>query len=1098
MGDVSSRVVVTGRGITAMNVLAVLFWLPVSVALADNSPLIHNSQTIGSQKYGTWGGDYNCSTCHVKGSSPNIKKISTEIRTPTGLRPVLFQRISASSNATPGVFGNDERTYDVNASRNVCEVCHHRTTYHTYSASKLSSREHPEHKSNNKDCNTCHKHRYGYRPPDTKECVDCHSTPPTSPDGMVSNAFGPTPPATAGAHDRHRNVEGMECHACHNNYGHGYQGNDSIEFGFRIDRRTWSGFSGISSVMGGTVTGTNNPLFNSLYAVAPGNPETILQFTNEWDLTCSVYCHGEGWRVPSGKQGGAVSWIQGPLGPCGTSSCHGTTPATPPNPGAPGAHTRHVGDLLMACTKCHDDYPNPHMVNGRVKWNLSGQGENATYKGFRIHSTSHLPGVESYGSCMNIYCHSNVQPDGGSGGPTLYRSVTWGDSVQLGCSGCHDGRVGDPTVIATGSHITHLTIGYPCGECHQGGGGDGPLMSHLDENIQVAFGRYSGLYSQMPLNRAGDGYGSCSSTYCHSDGRGVYRDVVWGANGTVGCSSCHKGGGSDPLSSGKHAEHLNSAALFGITLGCRDCHGGTVMDDQTLLPDRSRHINRFADYTGPRAGSFTGGVCSSYCHTDGKGGEPGVPVGWSDSSRIDDCRGCHGNSPLPAFASVAGEPNYENGGGGDLRANSHLTHTRNLVKTGASSCSICHANTVTQEGNTVRSGAPHMDRVIDVTFDLSVAGTGASYVPATRSCSSVQCHGGASIRWGDGGGASCTGCHPNLSPTHGKHIGDLVSSGAVTFYSFTANRSSGTVYRFGCASCHPTDISRHRNGTIDLTFNRFKVGGGGLSRLNNLVDGDGIGYSQITGTSVTCSLVYCHSSGRSPGNQSIHDFNSSPDWYGGSFPTNRCGGCHGNPPQYPGQSHYVASSSTGDDGRGGPYGETGHLMGIHPLSSYVGNNGTGYLGYSSSGNVAHGNPLVATTISCHLCHSGIVSSIRIDTYALEGTESRFRCGRCHTTSGRTPLQGGEIVGASLHVNGVKDVIFAPVTFRTKAQLANVANALGWSRYGEYKSPDSHDSFNLSLSTWDPQTKSCLTACHVNQSGIVWGGKLTCASCHANQ
>jgi hypothetical protein len=229
------------------------------------------------------------------------------------------------------------------------------------------------------------------------------------------------------------------------------------------------------------------------------------------------------------------------------------------------------------------------------------------------------------------------------------------------------------------------------------------------------------------------------------------------------------------------------------------------------------------------------------------------------------------------------------------------------------------------------------------------------------------------------------------------------------------------------------------------------------------------------------------------------DYRETPNWYNGTFPGgNRCGGCHDNPPQYAGQSHYVASSSMGNDGGAPPFREAGHMIGIHALSTYAGNNQNGYLGYSSSGNKAHGNPALATTIACYTCHSGIVSSTRVDTYAMTGTGSAFRCASCHTTGSRTPLQTGTIENAALHVNGSKDVVFAPVTFKTKAQLSNVANALGWSRNGNYKADDAYDSFSLGTSTWDSQTRTCLTACHVNQPNITWGAQLQCFSCHANQ
>jgi hypothetical protein len=118
-----------------------------------------------------------------------------------------------------------------------------------------------------------------------------------------------------------------------------------------------------------------------------------------------------------------------------------------------------------------------------------------------------------------------------------------------------------------------------------------------------------------------------------------------------------------------------------------------------------------------------------------------------------------------------------------------------------------------------------------------------------------------------------------------------------------------------------------------------------------------------------------------------------------------------------------------------------------------------------------------------------------------GTGSPFECSGCHTSSTPTKLQAGNILGTGLHVNGKKDVLF-PATaypFKTKAQLSNVANSGGsWTRNGGYKAAGSYDSTDLSTSTWNPVAKSCNTACHANQSGIIWGNKLKCLSCHANQ
>jgi|GEM_PF-2138414 len=2213
----SSKARISVMAVVGMAILIIGFFIAdnISPATANAAPpqLIHNSVNSASGKYGTWGTEYTCGTCHNKLAKNNIKYVNYTIATPTGKRRVIFDRYTATSNAVTGVFGNDLRTSYVDGSRNVCEVCHHRTIYHNYSATKLvqtgNSLTHPEHKSNKKDCNACHKHNLGYRPPQPGLCTDCHGVPPTNPSQLISNALGPIPPVDAGAHGTHRSQEGMECSTCHNNFGHGLLGNSMIEFGFRIDRKTWTAFSGISTVMSGTITATDNAAFNNNFAVAPGNPGTVLNRTTAWGTTCSVYCHGDGWAAPSGKAlTGEISWANGPLGSCSVAACHGTTSANPPNPGIPGAHTRHVGDLQLACTKCHPDYVSPHMVNGHVTWNMSGQGAAATYKGYQHFSTATLPGVAPYGDCDNIYCHSNVQPQGGVGGPDNYKLVRWGSSTTLTCDGCHGGKRTDAAPIGTGAHPKHISnYAYVCGDCHFGAGADGTLMNHLNNNVEVVFNTYSGSYGQMPTNTPGNGYDNCSANYCHSDGKGNKKVIGWGTAGPLACTACHKADqAGNAVNTGKHTAHVDNSGFLGTNYGCVTCHANTISDN-TTISNTSKHVNKLADYSGARAGRYNSstGTCSvSYCHSDGKGGSPAIVVSWKDSSVINDCKGCHGNSaggtfvsasgepnyantgadttfanshdrhmggvgmstcvychndtvsdtglktntfhlngsknvaagggksftylgnrtcsnischggpssikwgqslpadctgchgnnalsfapissgkhkahmnnetvlgknsrcatchaltansddrsiadvsvhgngfknytsPLagsrssystatgvcsasychtdgkgvqnlpftslngwkstatldctgchgnsspadfastagepnyvsagagtlrandhknhvdsgaascvfchadtvsvtgsiflnssthvnrridvkagngksftysagktcgdischggkgsftkvwgtpvtadctgchgnnavsfapissgrhkshinnadlgsnynctachaktinadersffnrnlhgngyvdysgvqagkspsydpatgacsatychtdgkgkqnvafglangwksatiysncagchgndmaPAFGSTAGEPNYPNAGESQLRANSHERHmggvggttcvychndtvtaagalkagtfhansTRdvaagggksfsydpgtgtcanischggpaparwgqlfpadctgchgnnalsfapmssgkhkahinnktvlgkdyacanchaltanaddrsigdasvhgngfknytsplagsrssyttatgvcsasychtdgkgqqnvtftsgngwkspadvqldckgchgnnspadfasvngepnyastgagtaranshknhvdsgadscvfchgatvtaagaiiqdstshvlnktidvfagggktfvygagkncsdischggkgsftqtwgapisadctgchgnnavsfapissgrhkshmnnpdlgsnysctachaktinadersfadrnlhgngyvdysgaragksssydtatgacsagychsdgkgaqnvafglgngwksttvfsncvgchgndtapdfssaagepnyatqgagqpranshkihvgsagaatcvychtntvntdgttikgnhtngvisyessaiagktftpgtgkscsnischgsgspaatwgdtlgcsgchggnagngpistgkhtahinnpdignnlgcadchaNVVNTdtsfsnrtlhangfanysgvmggssktacnaaychsdgkgspgvavdwntspafsncigchgaatgsgtfagtagepnyqnqaglranshqshasaGASSCDTCHINTVVPAGTAIKPGSLHLNSSINVDFNTSKAGLSAWYDSPNKTCNNISCHGSGTPKWGDASTAGCTACHPNLSATHAKHVGNLFTSGSVTFYNFTANRSVGTYYSFGCANCHPTDPAKHRNSYIDITLNKNKAGAGFLSTLNNLVSDDANGYTRGGANNISCETVYCHSNGRTL-SLAAGDYKQTPNWYGGSFGNNRCGGCHDNPPQYAGQSHYVAASSMGNNGSP-PYKESGHMVGIHFRNNSRGSNLNGFLGYSSSGSMAHGNPAMATTISCYTCHSGIVDGTQIDTYAMTGTGSYFRCANCHTSNSRTPLQPGQIVNTALHINGTKNVAFAPITFKTKAQLANVANALGWSRNSNYKADDSYDSTDLGSSTWSRDVNgkvTCLTACHVNQPDITWGVQLKCFSCHANQ
>lgn len=801
----------------------------------------------------------------------------------------------------------------------------------------------------------------------------------------------------------------------------------------------------------------------------------------------AIMCHGAG--APTVKWGQSLD----------CAGCHGGSAASAPNDIKSGKHAQHINQVSVngeayGCVECH----------AQVVSTDSTFSNRSRHADFQVNYSGARAG-SSTSTCNAAYCHSD-----GKGGQGI--AVDWyGGPPLANCKGCHGAAssadftsiYGEPNYLGTGpqtpranSHRKHVgTSGAAtCVFCHAATIQDGSGLlkesgTHIDRSVQVVNGGGKTFtYNPAPAEK------SCSTISCH----GSTTTYYWGGSMPVDCTGCH-GGNVDSgavIATGLHPQHINQQGLNGLNFGCVECHAQTVSGDRSVS-SQGNHGNQLINYSGAKAGKNPAACQNAYCHSSGKGGS-GLAVNWTTGPALTNCIGCHGVAATPDFASVAGEPNYPNEGSGLPGANSHKAHTKNLAQTGAASCEICHVTTVTTSGTAIQSSGLHIDGTITVQFNTSKAGVTASYTASSKTCNTIACHGGSSPRWGASAGAGCNGCHPNLSATHARHIGDLATGGTVSYYNFTSNRSSGAVYRFGCATCHPTDTAKHRNGQVDITFNRNKTGAGSLVLLNNLVTADTHGYSQNSGSSVTCSLVYCHSNGRLPGSQVEADFKLSPNWFGGTLPANRCGGCHDNPPQYAGQSHYVASSSMGDDGRGGPYRETGHMIGIHPASSYAGNNQNGYLRYSSSGNVSHGNPAVATTIGCYICHSGIVSSSTIDTYTMNGATSIFACGNCHTGSTRTPLQPGQIVGAGLHVNGSKDVVFAPITFKTKAQLANVANALGWSRNGTYKASDSYDSFNLGVSTWNSASKSCMTACHVNQSGIVWGAQLQCLSCHANQ
>ena len=825
--------------------------------------------------------------------------------------------------------------------------------------------------------------------------------------------------------------------------------------------------------------------------VVPGNSKSFTYVAGA--KTCSsISCHGAG-SVPA-------TW--GATMPADCTGCHGGNAASPAPIGT-GKHAVHMNQAAVlgsnyGCVECHalsvsgDRTILSTVIHGNGFKDFSGAkaGRSSSY-------------VSATGICSATYCHTD-----GKGTQKSMTATTWLGTATLDCTGCHGSDAapafasvaGEPNYANQGaglpranSHAKHMggagaTTCYYCHGNTMTTAGDiiGSSSTHTNRTIDVAPGGTKS-FTFTP------GTKTCASISCHGSGS---ASAQWGQQMPVDCTGCHGGNAAaaTSISSGKHTPHVNNGTVIGDNFSCVECHAKTVSADRTI-GNLVNHGNGYADYSGSRAGrsssySTATGVCSAtYCHTDGKGTVKDLSAaGWNSAATLD-CTGCHGNDAAPAFTSVAGEPNYATAGGGVLRSNSHKSH----AAAGASSCDTCHTATVTAAGTGIKSGSKHLDRNIDVTFNTAKAT--ATWNSGAKTCSTISCHSNGNATWGGPSTAGCKTCHANLSATHGKHIGDLLDSGLVSFYSYTANKSSGTVYRFGCANCHPTDPARHRNGSVDVTVASNKPGAGYLNRLNTLVTTDTGGYTRGGSNSFTCDTVYCHSNGKSTALVPA-DYRQTPNWYGGTV-TNKCGMCHDNPPQYAGQSHYNPASSLGNNGTA-PYKESGHMINIHFSKISKGNNLNGFLGYSAIGSKSHGNPGVANTISCYICHSGIVNSTTIDTHAMDGTGSKFRCGNCHTSATATPVQTGQISDTSLHINGTKNVAFAPITFKTKAQLSNVANALGWTRHGSYKAADAYDSSDLSVSTWDAQTKTCLTACHVNQPNITWGAQLTCVSCHANQ
>lgn len=798
---------------------------------------------------------------------------------------------------------------------------------------------------------------------------------------------------------------------------------------------------------------------------------------------------------------------------CSVVTCHGSSVAALKWGFASDCLTCHGGVGLT--TGYHPAHNNQLAVNGEnygcVECHAQVVSSNTTFSNRLRHADlqKNYSGARAgkvMTACAAAYCHSD-----GKGGQGSAVSWSTAGTVISNCKGCHGVAVttgggftsvyGEPNYASTGtsvprsnSHKQHVgTSGAStCVYCHNDTiTSTGALKAgkHIDRNIDV-MKNATKSFVYLPAEK------SCSAISCH----GNATKYFWGAPETLDCSGCHGGNsstGAKRIVTGMHDQHINNSAIFGANYGCVECHAQTVSDDRTVK-SQDLHGNGFPNYSGARAGKSVATCNVAYCHSNGKGGA-GTVVTWTVPFAGNKCTICHGTS------TTNGAPDYPSVAEAVYGSNSHLAHVDPLR--GKLACVVCHYETVNSAGNVILATGKHLDKNFGVKIAPTYDKGGASYLSWT--CSNVTCHGTSTPRWGGSAAAGCTGCHPTLSTGHNRHISDLFTSGQVPFYNYTTNTSgfSGSetesLNRFGCATCHPTETAAfHRNGSVDVDLRSNKPGGGTLTQLNTLNNNSVPGYNRIAADNFVCLTVYCHSDGRDPATRT---YKTTPNWYGGVFPTSpdRCGACHDNPPTYLSDannknSHYVKNSQMGANGTGTPT-ETGHMVGIHFQNTYVGNNQTGYLGYSSSGNKAHGNPAIANTLGCYICHSGIVSSVQIDTYTLQNeTTSSFRCVSCHTTTTRTKRQPGLIVGAKWHVNGVKDVRFPNISFKTKAQLSNVASVLDWSRPNGYKTgTNDFDTCNLGTGNWNALTKTCTTACHISQP-VAWGQKLLCNGCHVSQ
>jgi len=707
-------------------------------------------------------------------------------------------------------------------------------------------------------CNNCHAHG-NTRGSFAGACNTCHGHPPTT--STVGGADGIASPATnavgsAGAHALHVNSRKMDCSACHDGYSNRVMPNSTIDLGFSVDATKFPGFKSVANT--GTYGNTNT--LNTPYVFTGSVDRTGVIAQNQ---TCAnVYCHGATLKNDSGVPTGASTKPNWTLGTsqaqCG--SCHAIFGE---GPGTAG-HLRHAGSggssLNLGCDNCHGALPSvtgsgfwsgPDHVNGVANWDVSPL--NAPQVGSAIPSYKAAGGIyavkgatkvlspsTSYGSCSNVYCHSNIQGSAGFGAPTFYGTPTWGKTA-LTCGSCHLNMATDDN--ATGNHVVHAkTYNIGCGVCHSGYSATTTNANLHTKNtaIDVIFpgtgisagSRYDG--TNAGGRTPGFGYASCTTSYCHSNSgpngsTRIYPAVapMWGG-AKLDCGSCHQNMNTSASATGGHLAHASSARTTGGQYGCEMCHTGYTDTTVTNATHVDQKINLgfsvAATYSkvAPIAAGSTFGTCSAtVCH----GSATALPWGGTLHSTTDQCAKCHAGPATGGLFYSTAFPTKQTSNT-DAKAGAHTAHLTSAFIGGVTlTCNDCH-------GTVTLKSAGHMNGSTELVWSSLATKNGATPTYTAGKCDNTYCH-GAGLAGGTAAGRSpswnapflpatltpeaCGTCH-GFPPATTRHLG----------------LSTPTGFPTTSCGCHPT-INPAGNSYANI----FKIGPKNEKHIDGTVDGGG-------------------------------------------------------------------------------------------------------------------------------------------------------------------------------------------------------------------------------------------------------------------
>lgn len=334
-------------------------------------------------------------------------------------------------------------------------------------------------------------------------------------------------------------------------------------------------------------------------------------------------------------------------------------------------HTVHAGGAPYSygCGECHKG--NTHN-SGSTFQDLYITADATLVSNGQGTTPSYSPNNNAGPGTCTTYCHSNAKPAIGS---YVTKAPQWalGKGTIVGqpgeCTACHDNATG----FTGTAHVKHVsaTLGkaYTCATCHAATVNATPTVidktKHVNAVKDISF---SGSIGSNSLT------GTCSTVYCHSNGKGAAAEVTpsFGTLSSGQCGACHKvspgvASGRPLISSAAHYAHMSSSygpkpylQPSATATSCAKCHTYTTELAAT-------HVNGTVDVI-----SGAGSTCKA-CHPNGT-----LPV-WS-SGRVT-CESCHTGTPSVINSLAAPtKPSFITSGHGQVSANYDASRT----------CNTCH------------------------------------------------------------------------------------------------------------------------------------------------------------------------------------------------------------------------------------------------------------------------------------------------------------------------------------------------------------------------------------------------------------------------